>query len=97
LMRKMMLLGCTVEGEELNRAGAFAEYVADDRVIEVAGELAKQLAAKHPVVMRQMKQSLVEVEDMSVTASYRIEQKYAVMIPAAVRAELVPRPSGSSR
>lgn len=97
LMRKMMLLGCTVEGDELHRVGAFAEYVADDRIVDVAQHLAEQLASKHPVVMRQMKQSMVEVEDMSVTSSYRIEQKYAVMIPASVRAELVGHPTASPR
>jgi len=93
LMRKMMLLGCPVSGEELSKAGAFAEYVGDDDIVSSALELGTRLAAKHPRVMRLMKQAHTEVENMGVMEGYRVEQKYSVIVPESVRNELVPPPS----
>ncbi|TPW16263.1 MAG: enoyl-CoA hydratase [Acidimicrobiaceae bacterium] len=93
LMRKMMLLGCTVSGADLNRVGAFAEFVADEEIEAVALSLGERLAAKHPVVMRLMKRAHVEVENMGVIEGYSIEQKYSVIVPASVRDDLVPGPS----
>lgn len=93
LMRKMLLLGVPVAGEELARAGAFAEYVDDDKVVATALEVGEKLAQKHPVVMRLMKQAHVEVEQMGVIDGYAVEQKYAVIVPGSVRQELTPAPS----
>jgi enoyl-CoA hydratase len=92
MMRKMILLGTKVSGEELHRVGALAEYVPDDEVVETALGLGQQLAAKNPVVMRIMKQANVEVEYMPVMDGYSIEQKYSVIVPHSVRQELVPKP-----
>jgi enoyl-CoA hydratase/carnithine racemase len=96
LMRKMLLLGAPATGEELNRAGAFVEYVADDDITKVALETGRRLAEKHPVVMRLMKQAHVEVEHMGVIDGYAVEQKYAVIVPGSVRQELTPPPAGAS-
>jgi len=93
LMRKMMLLGCPIGGEELSHAGAFAEYVDDDDIVDAALELGSRLAQKHPRVMRLMKQAHVEVENMGVMDGYQVEQKYSVIVPEWVRNELVPGPS----
>jgi enoyl-CoA hydratase len=91
LMRKMILLGVTMSGDEMNRCGAFAEFVADDEVVPTALRLGRTLADKHPVVMRLMKQANVEVEGLSAMAGYEIEQKFSVMVPGSVRQELVLR------
>lgn len=90
LMRKMMLLGCKIGGEELQRANVFAEYVPDAEIVETGRRLAATLAEKHPTALRYTKQALVEVEPLDVKASYRVEQKYTVMMSGAVRNTLVP-------
>lgn len=92
LMRKMMLLGCTVAGAELERAGVFAEFVPDDEVVDTARRIALTLTEKHPTALRYTKQALIEVEAMDVRASYRVEQKYTVMMTRDVRPSLVPGP-----
>jgi enoyl-CoA hydratase len=93
LMRKMLLLGVPVRGEELERAGAFAAYVDDEEIAATALALGRTLADKHPVVMRLMKQAHVEVENMGVIDGYTVEQKFAVIVPGSVRQELTPAPS----
>jgi enoyl-CoA hydratase len=97
LMRKMILLGHPISGEEMHRVGAFAEFVADDEVTDIALSLGKELAGKHPTVMRLMKQSNIEVEHYPVMGGYEVEQKYSVLVPASVRQELVPKPSDEQR
>ena len=92
-MRKMLLLGLSVTGEELDRAGAFAEYVDDDQVNATALELGHRLAEKHPLVMRLMKQAHTEVEYLPVMEGYAIEQKWSVIVPPEVRDSLVPKSS----
>ena len=62
LMRKMILLGEPVTGDDLHRLGSLAEFVPDEQITDVALELGNKLAAKHPVVMRLMKQANIEVE-----------------------------------
>jgi enoyl-CoA hydratase len=94
LMRKMILLGLSVTGEELDRAGAFAEYVEDDAVNETALALGHRLAEKHPVAMRLMKQANTEVEYLPVMEGYAVEQKWSVAVPPEVREELVPKKKG---
>jgi enoyl-CoA hydratase len=94
LMRKMMLLGLSVGGEELERAGAFADYVADEDITEAALDLGRRLAEKHPVPMRLMKQAHTEVEFLPVMEGYAVEQKWSVAVPPAVREELVPKKKG---
>lgn len=90
LMRKMMLLGQPVGGEELAKYGCLAEFVDDDAIEAATLDTATQLAEKHPVVMRLMKQAHVEVEYMPVMEGYAVEQTYSVVVPNSVRLELVP-------
>jgi len=90
LMRKMMLLGKPIGGEELAKWGCFAEFVDDDQIEATTLDVAAQLAAKHPVVMRLMKQAHTEVEHMGVMEGYAVEQTYSVVVPNSVRLELVP-------
>ncbi len=85
LMRKMMLLGVPVSGEELNRAGAFAEFVADDRVTDVARRIASEIAAKDPLCVRCTEQAMQEVEMMDLGAAYRVEQKYTILMGRAFK------------
>jgi len=94
LMRKMMLLGLSVSGEELHRVGALAEYVEDDAVNATALELGHRLAEKHPLVMRMMKQAHTEVEYLPVMEGYAVEQKWSVIVPPEVRESLVPKKKG---
>jgi len=93
-MRKMMLLGLSVSGEELHRVGALAEFVEDDAVNSTALELGHRLAEKHPLVMRMMKQAHTEVEYLPVMEGYAVEQKWSVIVPPEVRESLVPKKKG---
>jgi enoyl-CoA hydratase len=90
VMRKMILLGVTLSGDEMQRYGAFAEFVADDEIVDTALRLGRVLADKHPVVMRLMKQANLEVESLGVFEGYEIEQKYSVLVPGSVRQQLIP-------
>ncbi|MEQ8990917.1 MAG: enoyl-CoA hydratase-related protein [Pseudomonadales bacterium] len=87
LMRKMMLLGEFVDGEELHRAGAFAEYVPDVQIIETARAIACRIASKDPLSVRCTTQAIKEVEALDVKLAYRVEQKYTVMLRDKVHDE----------
>lgn len=89
MVRQVLLTGQPVTGENLHQVGALADFVADDEVNDVAEGIARKLAAEHPTAMRFAKQALVEVEDMGVLESYRVEQKYTVMLTGAIRDSLL--------
>jgi enoyl-CoA hydratase len=87
LMRRMMFLGTPVNGEELNRALVFTEYVNDELIVEMSRRLAAQIAAKDPLSVRCTTQAIKEVEMLDVKLAYRVEQKYTVMMRGVVRDE----------
>ena len=89
LTRKVLLTGCVITGEEMHAVGAFADYVADDEILEVALAYGETVAAKHPRAIRYLKQSFIETETMGVRDGYRLEQKYMAPLDD-IRAELVP-------
>ncbi len=89
LMRKILITGCVVGGDELNHVGAFADYVPDDEIVEVALAFGETAASKHPMAIRFLKQSFIETQTMNVRDSYRLEQKYTALMND-LRPELVP-------
>lgn len=80
LMRKMMLLGQPIRGDELNKANVFAEYVADEDIQATSRQLAEIIANKDPLSVRCTTQVLDEVDMLDVKSAYRVEQKYTVMM-----------------
>lgn len=89
LTRKCLITGCVVTGEEMQAVGAFADYVPDDEILEVALAYGATAASKHPRAIRYLKQSFIETERMGVRDGYRLEQKYLALLED-VRAEFVP-------
>lgn len=60
---ELMLTGRMVEGEECLRLGLVHHLVAQDQVIPVAMQIAHELAAKPPIVMKLNKQRLREITE----------------------------------
>jgi enoyl-CoA hydratase len=89
LTRKILITGCIVTGEEMRAVGAFADYVPDDEILDVALGYGETAAWKHPRVIRFLKQSFIETERLGVRDGYRLEQKYMAPLDD-LRAELVP-------
>ncbi len=72
--RRMMFTGYRVPGPELYRLGIVEACVPDDKLLETAMELAREIAAKSPIAMRLAKHSLNTIEAMSLRDGYRFEQ-----------------------
>ena len=80
LTRRMMLTGYRVPGPELYRLG-IAEYCTEPgKLMNVALELAREIAAKSPIASRLVKQTLNTIEDMSLRDGYRYEQEMTAFI-----------------
>lgn len=73
-LRRMMLTGYRVYGEELYRLGIVEACVASDELMETAMKLAREVASKSPVAIRMAKHSLNTIEELSLRDGYRFEQ-----------------------
>jgi enoyl-CoA hydratase len=76
--RRMMLTGYRVSGAEMYRLGVVEACVPNDRLIEAAMELARQIAAKSPIASVVAKHALNTIEDMTLRDGYRFEQNMTV-------------------
>jgi enoyl-CoA hydratase len=75
-MRAMTYTSATATAAELKAFGSVLEVVPADRLRETALEVARQVAAKDPVVIRAAKQSLNGIDLWDVKHSYRFEQSF---------------------
>ncbi|MBW8268874.1 enoyl-CoA hydratase/isomerase family protein [Caldovatus aquaticus] len=75
LTRRMMLTGYRVPGPELYRLGVVEACVPQERLMEVAMDLARQVASKSPVATRLAKHGLNAIEFSSLRDGYRFEQE----------------------
>jgi len=73
-LRRMMLTGLRVFGPELYRLGVVEQCVSPDELMEVALDLAREIAQKSPVAIKLAKQGLNQIEEMSLRDGYRFEQ-----------------------
>ena len=73
-LRRMMLTGLRVFGPELYRLGVVEQGVSPDELMEVALDLAREIAQKSPVAIKLAKQGLNQIEEMSLRDGYRFEQ-----------------------
>jgi len=79
-LRRMMLTGYRVPGEELYRLGIVEACTAPEDLMPAAMELARTIAAKSPVSTRMIKHTLNVIEDMSLRDGYRYEQDMTAAI-----------------
>ncbi|WP_326628893.1 enoyl-CoA hydratase family protein [Nonomuraea fuscirosea] len=76
LVRAMVYTCRNVTAAELHAFGSVLEVVPRDKLREAAMEVAGQIAAKDPYVIRRAKESLNGIDPMDVNRSYRFEQGF---------------------
>ncbi|MNL45638.1 2,3-dehydroadipyl-CoA hydratase [compost metagenome] len=79
-LRRMMLTGLRVDGDELYRLGIVEASVPAEALMDRALELAHELASKSPLASVLAKQTLNAIEDMSLRDGYRYEQDMTAAI-----------------
>jgi enoyl-CoA hydratase len=75
-MRAMMYTSEVATASELHGYGSVLRVVPSDGLRAAALEVAAQIAAKHPAVIRAAKESLNGIDPVDVRRSYRYEQGY---------------------
>jgi enoyl-CoA hydratase len=75
-MRAMVYTSATATAAELAAFGSVLRVVARDGLREAAREIAGQIAAKSPTVIRAAKESLNGIDPWDVKRSYRFEQGF---------------------
>lgn len=75
-MRAMMYTSATATAAELRDYGSVHRVVPRDDLREAALDVARQIAAKNPVVIRAAKESLNGIDPVDVRRSYRYEQGF---------------------
>jgi enoyl-CoA hydratase len=75
-MRAMVYTSATATAAELHAFGSVLRVVPKEQLRDAALELAAQIAAKDPTVIRAAKESLNGIDPMDVRKSYRYEQGF---------------------
>jgi len=75
-MRAMVYTAASATAAELHHFGSVLRVVPRDELRSAALEVAANIAAKSPVVMRAAKQSLNGIDPVDVKRSYRYEQGF---------------------
>ncbi len=75
-MRQMVYTSATATAAELHHYGSIYKVVAPQELRKVAHEVAAEIAAKSPTVIRAAKQSLNGIDPVDVKRSYRYEQGF---------------------
>jgi enoyl-CoA hydratase/carnithine racemase len=78
--RRMMLTGYRVSGAEMCRLGVVEACVQDDKLLDAAMEIAREIAAKSPVAGVTAKHALNTIEEMTLRDGYRFEQNMTVAL-----------------
>lgn len=73
-LRRMMLTGLRVFGDELYRLGVVEQVTAPEDLMDAALEIADEIAAKSPMAIKLAKHALNQIEEMSLRDGYRFEQ-----------------------
>ncbi|GAA2210146.1 enoyl-CoA hydratase family protein [Nonomuraea monospora] len=76
LVRAMVYTCRNVTAAELHAFGSVLEVVPRDKLREAALQVAEQIAAKDPYVIRRAKESLNGIDPVDVHRSYRFEQGF---------------------
>jgi enoyl-CoA hydratase len=75
-LRAMFFTGARITAPELLALGTVERVVPREQLLDVALELAQQIAAKSSLVIRRAKESLNMIEPVDVKRSYRFEQGF---------------------
>ena len=75
-MRQMVYTAATATAAELAAFGSVAAVVPRSELVGAAYELADQIAAKSPTILRRAKESLNGIDPVDVKRSYRFEQGF---------------------
>ncbi len=79
-LRRMMLTGMRVDGDELYRLGIVEASVPVEALMDTALQIAKEIASKSPLGTKLAKQTLNAIEEMSLRDGYRYEQDMTAAI-----------------
>lgn len=79
-VRRMMLTGDRVDGQELYRLGVVEACVPAAELIPTAMAMARRIAGHSPVATRLAKQSLNTIENLSLRDGYRFEQDMTLQL-----------------
>jgi enoyl-CoA hydratase len=75
-MRAMVYTSATATAQELHHYGSVLRVVPRDELRDAALEVARQIAAESPTVIRAAKESLNGIDPVDVKRSYRFEQGF---------------------
>jgi enoyl-CoA hydratase len=75
-MREMVYTSANATAQQLHEWGSVSRVVPRDQLLEAAREIASNIAAKSPVVIRAAKESLNGIDLWDVKKSYRFEQGF---------------------
>jgi enoyl-CoA hydratase len=75
-MRAMVYTAATVSAQELHHYGSVLEVVPRSQLRAIARNVAENIAAKSPTVIRRAKESLNGIDPVDVKRSYRFEQGF---------------------
>jgi enoyl-CoA hydratase len=76
--RRLYFTGRRVPASELYRLGIIEACVPREQLMASAMEIARQIAAKSPIAIRQLKRAFNTIEEMPVRHAYRFEQTVTV-------------------
>lgn len=75
-LRAMVYTAATATAAELHHFGSVLRVVRRDELVGAAHDVARAIAAKHPVIIRRAKESLNAIDPVDVRRSYRMEQGF---------------------
>lgn len=79
-VRRMLLTGYRVPGQELYRLGVVEACVPPEELMPTALQLAREVASKAPLATRMAKHTANTIEEMSLRDGYRYEQDMTAAI-----------------
>ena len=82
-MRAMVLLAENATAEELQRYGSVRAVVPRDELVATARDVAEQIAAKSPTIIRRAKECLNGIDPVDPKRSYRFEQGFTYELTVA--------------
>jgi enoyl-CoA hydratase len=87
LMRAMVYTSKTATAQQLHEFGSVLRVVPKDQLRETALEVANEIAAKDPYIIRLAKECLNGIDPIDVKRSYRFEQGFTFEINLSGRAD----------
>jgi len=82
-MRQMVYTATTATAAELLAYGSVLRVVPRAELVDAAYEVAGQIAAKSPTIIRRAKESLNGIDPVDVKRSYRFEQGFTYELHVA--------------